>query len=104
MCLCFCVCVIAMAHMPWHPVWSQKTNYGWLSPSAMWVSGGEPSLAALAARAFTHEAISLAQELAFLTSPQVMLILQCRAHILRTHACTGALSSFNCEKLWAHSG
>lgn len=89
-CLCMRVCVL------WHTrhgvlCEGQETNsWSWLSPSAMWVSRTDLSLSALAPRAFTHWAIALAQKLAFLASPQLMLMLQGRDRISRTRECTGA--------------
>lgn len=88
-CLCMRMCVL------WHTCHGmlcggQKMNsWSWLSPSAMWVSWRELSLSALAPRAFTPWAIALAQKLAFLASPQLMLMLQCRDRISRTRECTG---------------
>lgn len=88
--LCIRVCE-HHAHMPWPPEWRSEDKL--LELVLSFHQAGFPDttwLISLGSMAFAHRAISLVQKHAFLTSPQAMLVLQCREHISKTQECTGA--------------
>lgn len=72
-----------MAHMPWYVAWRAENELLDLALSFGRMSFTERTQ-------FVSLGTALAQKLAFLASPQVMLMLQCRNCVLSTRECTGA--------------